>query len=426
MKPFTIGLLALLLAPGCVMMNHERSHLQVGAASVAVSPPNGTLLAGYDPARTSQGVHDDLYAKAVVLDDGATPLALVVVDCIGLQYGTACEIRKAASYKINGAIPPERIVVQSTHTHSGPDVIGLWGSNEKTTGFNPEYVSSLVAKASDQVVAAYANRQPARMLWGRGTCAGWAVNDSEPGHMDPSVNVLQFQTLQGKSLATLTSFACHPTVLDNENRLVTADWPGAFYKRVDSSLGGVNMYLQGAVGAWIQPETPERTFALADKYGMDLAEKVLAALPSACPVAGTPILFASKPFQMPIENPKFAAISQAGLTPRNFDQVSVATEVVAFSVGSAQFATHPGETAPVFAEQTRALMEDSGGPKIILGLGLDEIGYICPRSYFENPKAYGAAEYITGMSPGISAGDTMMKALSSILPLQTLDQPGNL
>jgi hypothetical protein len=86
-------------------------------------------------------------------------------------------------------------------------------------------------------------------------------------------------------------------------------------------------------------------------------------------------------------------------------------------VGDAQFATHPGETAPVFAKETRALMDNPVGPRIVLGLGLDELGYICPRAYFEKPGAYGAAQYLIGMSPGVSASDTMMKALDAVFPL---------
>jgi hypothetical protein len=56
------------------------------------------------------------------------------------------------------------------------------------------------------------------------------------------------------------------------------------------------------------------------------------------------------------------------------------------------------------------------GPKFILGLGLDHLGYICPPKYFENTAAIKFADYLTDMSPGPKAGPAMMEALRSIIP----------
>jgi len=85
-----------------------------------------------------------------------------------------------------------------------------------------------------------------------------------------------------------------------------------------------------------------------------------------------------------------------------------------FAVGSAQFATHPAETAPLYAAKTRALMDT--GPRFILGLGLDELGYICPTAYFDAPAEYLHATYLTSMSPGRDAGSAMMSALATVIP----------
>jgi hypothetical protein len=84
-----------------------------------------------------------------------------------------------------------------------------------------------------------------------------------------------------------------------------------------------------------------------------------------------------------------------------------------FAIGDAQFATHPGETAPEFAEQTKARMKT--GPKFVLGLGLDHLGYICPERYFQD-KTIKFSDYLTDMSPGPKAGAAMMAALASIIP----------
>ena len=387
--------------------------LLVGAASARVNPPDGTYLAGYGQDRKSSGVHDNLYTKAVLFSDETTAVALVVVDCIGLQYDTVNEIRAAASEKVTTVpLPPERIVVQSTHTHCGPDVIGLWGPDQTHTGRDKTYMAGLVETAAEQVARAAANLRPAHVAYAQTECAGWAVNDSEPDIIDHSVTILQCTAPSGESVVTLTNFACHPTVLDGDTTQVSADWVGYFYEGM-AALPGEHLFLQGAVGPWIQPVTPERTFALADKYGTNLADKVLAALDRTQPLEDTALRFAHRPFAMPVENDAFRMMGALGLVPRDFTE-AVQTEVAWFAVGPAQFATHPGETAPAFAAQTRALMDTQ--PKFILGLGFDELGYVCPTYYFERTDEIPHADYLISMSPSPQAGPAMMAALKTIIP----------
>ncbi len=390
------------------------STLRVGVASATVNPPNGTFLAGYGQNRRSTGVHDDLYVKAVVFDDGETPLALVVVDAISLQYHTVQDIRRAASSRVTKlSLPSERIIPQATHTHCAPDTIGIYGPDEAHTGFNQQYMNQLVQTAAEQVAHAVDRLQPARLVYAETECVGWAVNDSEPGVLDNSVTILQCLDAEGNSLATLTNFACHPTVLDGDTTLISADWVGAFYKAMAAAVPGEHLFLQGSVGAWIQPVTPERTFALAERYGKDLAEKTLAALRRAKPLDGTTIRMTNRVVQLPLHNELFKQMGAAGLIPREFGD-TVETEVAWFAIGSAQFATHPGETAPMYTWETEKLMDT--GPKFVLGLGIDHLGYFCPPHYFDDPASIPHAPYLTSMSPGKDAGPNMMAALAAVIP----------
>ncbi|MBI4559008.1 MAG: neutral/alkaline non-lysosomal ceramidase N-terminal domain-containing protein [Candidatus Hydrogenedentes bacterium] len=400
---------------GCTGLRSTPGALQfrVGAASAPVTPPVGTFLAGYDSNRRSTGVHDDLYAKAVVFDDGTSPVAVVVVDCVGLQYPTVNAMRAlAASKTTEVTLPAERIIITSTHTHCGPDVIGLWGPDSAQSGYDTAYMDQLVQTTADQVARAAANLQPARIVCAETQCSGWAVNDSEPGEVDHTVSVLQCLDQNGKSIATLTNFACHPTVLDGDTTVASSDWVGAFYGAMAAALPGEHLFLQGAIGGWIQPVTPERTFALAEKYGKDLADKTLTALKSATAVKEPNVKFANRPFVMPVANEAFKQMSALKLIPRPMRD-GAETEVAWFSIGPAQFATHPGESAPVFSNQTKALMDT--GPKFVLGLGFDELGYIIKPAFFQN-STIPHSEYLTSMSPGPDAGPKMMEALEAIVP----------
>ena len=419
MSRMIVSLLVPVVLSGCISMKNETEWLRIGAASEVVSPPTGTLMAGYDLNRRSTGVHDDLYAKVVVVDDGKTPVALVVVDCIGLPYPAVQTIRETAAVALAETdlnIPPERILIQSIHTHCGPDTIGIWGTDETHSGVDSAYMQRLTEIVARQIVNAAQRREEARIVWASTRCEGWVENDSEPGVVDPTVTVLQCLNRQGKSVATLTNFPCHPTVLDNGTTLITADWVGAFYTHMNEVFSGENLYLQGAIGCWIQPTTPQRTFDLAEQCGADLAAKTIAALQKdARPLRGSDIHFAHTVFSMPIENKKFKALGASGIVPRHFEEGNVTTEVAWCAIGEAQFATHPGETAPFLAEKTRTLMK-TFGPKIVLGLGLDELGYFCGEGYFDRPDSFYAANYLTSMSPGRSAAAVLMHALEKMVP----------
>lgn len=391
-----------------------QSAILVGASSADINPPNGICMGGYGKNRLTTGVHDDLYAKAVVFDDGKTPIALVAVDSIGVPYADVKKIRAEASSRVTDiALPPERIIISSTHSHSTPDMSGLWGPDFKTTGRDAGYVAKLVDTVANQIVLAVQNRKPAKLMYAVTKCHGWAVNVIDPGVFDFSVTVLQCVDEQGETIATLTNYACHPTILDDPNTLASADWIGYFYKRMSDALPGEHLYLQGAIGGWVQPFNYRRTFGVAEEYGSDLAKKTLAALKQAEPLNASEIHFARKVFQIPLENAMFRKLFEAGIVPGQLtgqNGENVETEVAWFAVGGAEFATHPGETSPAFSLKTKALMK--GEPKFILGLGLDQLGYIIEKEKFgKNPF-----EYNSQVSVGKEAGPMMMEALASIIP----------
>jgi hypothetical protein len=388
------------------------AEFRVGASSSVVTPPNSDYLAGYEHNRKSTGVHDDLFAKAVVFDDGHMPLAIVIVDSIGLPYPIVNAIRTRAFGLIQGlSLPSERIIVASTHCHCSPDVIGVYGPDEQHTGCDSAYNSFLVDTAAQTVVKAVKNLAPAKLVSAATVCDGWAVNDSEPGLVDHSVTILQCQRPDGTNIATLTNFACHPTVLDGDTTVCSSDWPGVFYKAMSESMPGEHVFIQGSIGGWVQPVTPERTFALAEKYGRDLAEKTLTALKNTTPLPETTIRFARRIFDVPCANDGFRALAAANVIQREIGE-TIETEVAWFAIGPAQFATHPGETSPAHGLATKEMMNT--GPKFIVGLGLDELGYILKKDYFEKGK-YPHADYLTSVSPGPAAEDAMLEALRQIV-----------
>ena len=91
---------------------------RAGAAAVIITPPAGAPMAGYYSERLAEGTHDDLFAKALVIEEDGTNAALVVCDLISLPRRVVEEARVLIAK--NTGIKGERVMISATHTHTGP------------------------------------------------------------------------------------------------------------------------------------------------------------------------------------------------------------------------------------------------------------------------------------------------------------------
>lgn len=389
------------------------AQFRVGASSAVITPSNGAFVAGHSQNRRFTGVNDDLYVKAVAVSEGRESVVVLTFDCIGLLYPQLQEIRRIADRKIIWPrFKGSRVVMSSTHTHSGPDVVGIWGPDMAHTGVDAAYLDDLERLAAQQVRKAWRRRKKAKAVYSvseHGT--EWVHNISEPGELDRTLTTLAFKRGR-RNVATLTNFACHPTILDGVNEKVSSDYVGGFYRRMNDSLGGVNMFLQGAIGGWVQPEYEEKTFARADFRGAMLADSVIEALRTSKPLRKPGIDFTSRSFKLPVDNIGFRQLSAIGVINRKISDV-VETEVSAFRIGEAMFATHPGESFPAMSLATRELLK-TDGPKFIMGLGNDAIGYILKPDYFDQERNIPHSKYLCSMSAGAGTASAVMRVLEEI------------
>lgn len=392
----------------------KSNEFYVGAAETKINPAAGTYLAGYQQNRKSTGVHDDLFAKAIVISDNTTSICIVSIDCIGLPYPAVQRIREAIEHKTpDTALNPGNVIITSTHTHSGADVIGIWGENMLHNGVDTAYENILIEATADAVVKAWKKRQMATAQYATTHFgAGWVENISVASELDKQLSVLQFINKRNKNIATLVNFACHPTIVGKDNTLSSADFPAGIYQQLNAKLGGVNLFLQGAIGGWVQPENVTRNFEGAQQQGKALALEVINILKRPTPLNDHTIRFAARLFEMPVSNPNLKQLAAANVIKRDIAE-GILTEVAWFSIGEAGFATHPGESSPLYSLETKKLMATKG-PKFILGLGMDELGYILNPDFFKEDTKLHAARYLTSMSPGPDAGPVLMRILTEL------------
>jgi len=404
-----VWLVLMLLLMSCSREEKKESTFKVGAASAPINPPIGAYIAGDKQNRTFTAVHDSLYVKAVVINDGNSSLAIVTFDCIGLLYTEVQQIRERTAAITS--FPVERIVVSSTHTHSGPDVVGIWGPDYQHSGVDTTYMNFIVNTAAGQIKKADESKREAIVVTGESTFGESWVQNICNEEIDRSVTVMQFKDKSGNSIASLTNFACHPTFMDAKFTEVSADYVNGFYKQLNQQWQGVNLFLQGPIGGWVQPVDGEGTFEKAERRGRELATEAIAAVETGDTLKTNAIRFTSKVVKFPVGNEAWKQLSAIGTIKRSI-QDSVTTELVWFAIGDAQFATHPGETAPYYGLETKKLMRT--GPRFVLGLSMDALGYILKPAFFEDP-AIPHAEYLTSMSVGKETGPLIMKSLEKLI-----------
>jgi len=261
----------------------NRSIFSAGAARRIITPPNGIYQIGYgDRTKGNVGVHDDLTATALVLDDTKARVAIVALDMLTINEFIVDRVRVR--------LAPTEIILCCSHTHSGP----IAYADKKSPRKSQEYIDSLVDNIILAVQDAASNLLPARLEYSQGE-AKVGINRREKmpdgrmeigrnpdGIRDQSVQIVSVLADDGERLATIVNYACHGTVLGPDNLLVSADWIGAMRRKVEDEIGGLTLFLQGAA-ANINPDMywdDARAFEMMAEQGLGVAKAVLSAVRS--------------------------------------------------------------------------------------------------------------------------------------------------
>lgn len=224
--------------------------LRAGVARVPLEPPLGGPMMGYG-ARSggARGVRDPLYARALYLA-GRDDCVWLELDVCLLAPAQADAVRWRVAERIG--VPPPRVLVACTHTHSGPET-GLFAALGGAP--TPPAAARLLDVAVEAAARARASAGPARLGVGREEARIGRNRRRADGPLDPELLVVRIDREGGGPLAVVYVHGCHPTALGSDNLDYSADWPAAASRSVEAALpGALGFFALGAHGD-VDPRT---------------------------------------------------------------------------------------------------------------------------------------------------------------------------
>ena len=388
-------------------------------------------IAGMSNKKPAQGVHDDVWSRVMVIDDGKTRIAMVSLDVIGLLHDDVVDIRN----QIPSALKIDYTLISSTHTHENEDMIGIWGKNEWNSGVNPASMKYVKDQTVAAITNAVRNMRASNLIFSEdlsGEDAKFIKDTRKPIVKASGIHLMQVvDSENGNTLGTIINWANHPETLWSHNLLISSDFPHYIREAIEKGvyndnelvhkgLGGITVYFSGAIGGLMAPHPSlpipdpfkdtlyaKPTFIKAKAIGDQIAILSLNALKNkGDTIKRSNISLRAKTFNMPLKNTMFKLGGGIGLIKRGLPKLfETRTEVGAIKIGSAMFLSIPGEIypeiiyggieAPIGREfdiqpleipPIQEIIEDKY--KFYIGLSNDEIGYIIPKSEWDVGKPY--------------------------------------
>jgi len=442
-RSLTMALSLIIVAPQV-----SAEALRAGAAQSVITPElpteHAVYLAGFGHNRVASGVHDDLYARCLALEIATPTLVVCSVDLIGLFYDDVLTIRRAFQQKAPAA---SFLVVASTHTHAGPDTLGLYGPKPLATGIDGRYLDWVDGRIASTAADAVHAMQPALLKLGRDDHPLLELLqgvDRPPRVKDPFLFTMRLVARStGETIATLVNWSDHPEVLGRKNTQITSDYPHWVRAYVEKQLGGMALFFSGSLGkvsplgdqvALLDPETgklaEDESWRKAELLGTEIGRLAQRSLQNAEQVNLNSLTVQSEIVFVPMQNSHFRAAAAAGvfvgrkplysggkLDPakekRDLPDLGrveyatghdIQTEVDYVRLGAAgttvaEILTIPGEIYPELVNGGMARYPGADYPEapfepvlreqlkttyqFIFGLGNDEIGYLIPKAEWD-------------------------------------------
>ena len=386
-------------------------------------------IAGFSNGKPAQGVHDDVWARVMVIDDGETRVAVVSLDAIGLMHDDVVDIREQIPDELN----IKYVMIASTHTHESNDLMGIWGESEFHSGVDSNLMKYLKDQTVEAIKSAVKNMRPSKLIFAEdltGEDAKFIKDTRMPIVKASGIHLMQVVDSESDTtLGTIINWANHPESLWSKNLFISSDFPHYIREGIEKGiyngeelvhkgLGGIAIYFTGALGGLMAPHPSlpivdpfldtlysEPSFTKTKALGEQIAILSLSALDKGGEtIDKSNISLRVKTIYLPLDNTMFRIAGGVGLLERGSPELfTTRSEVAALKIGPAMFVSIPGEIYPeiiyggIEAPEGRDFdIQPVEVPpiqevikskyKFYFGLSNDEIGYIIPKSEWDDEK----------------------------------------
>jgi len=418
MRNLIKGLLVILLLATCCLglsaagaetvLNESGDTWYFGFAAEQILPDpvseQPLYIAGYNSGWEVTDVLDYCEARAVWLDTGAQGVLLIGVDCVALDSGTVKEIR----HRLADLPDCASINVYATHTHAGPDTLGLWGPTG-VNGKNEAYMNALVQAAETAARKAASDCRPGTLHFGQVMTEDMYRDSRFPEVYDAALYHLRFAPQDGGAGIRLYFYGAHAESLRGDNTRLSRDFPGLLCDSVTQQTGDRTMFFPGAIGGLIMTRAFVSDTSLMALDNLQItADKLisyaLAIQPDQERLLAPNYALSRQTFTVPLDNPAFllykflGILNNKAVPAQSKTGYGVETELSVLMLDDLALTLIPGELFPELVTGSaygyanpegmnprplRDVAQEHGiNDLLIVGLANDELGYIVPPSDF--------------------------------------------
>jgi len=386
---------------------------KVGAAkrNILPAPEMGPAYrAGYkmgEAERLTKAI-DEIFLRCLSIESDGTKVVFLSLDLIGLFRDFTDEL--AARLAPQG-LTPENLIVATTHMHSGPDTMGLWGPSFGESGYNDKYGEFLLDASADAIVEALASARPCQAYFSFEEKNLGVANHREPDELNLDLWCLTFKD-NDTSIGSLFSYTAQPELAPRDDDRISGDYPGEACRQLEKNLGETALFLLGACGG-MEPEGCEKGYDAAHEYGRKLAAELLKMSNEALPLSGTTLSVSTTRIELPVENPGFRMMMESGMIRTSQKPPNAMSTISKVRIGELTIFTVPGESFPGIISGIGAK-----GKTLFINQINDSLGYFLPPEQFRTePVEWAEGHHFTGHeleSLGRAAGDVIRSELLRI------------
>lgn len=392
----------------CAAVLPAQAEFKAAAAIRTVNPdpllPVSGGTGGTTPTNKRVG---DLTVRALVMEQDGTRVAIVAADFLGFPKVLGDKARA----QVKG-IPPENILIGVTHTHSAPDCYGFV-NEDGTMAADLKYLDLVCARMAEAINEAVEKLEPAGVKIATDKAEGKiAYNYYAPKLYDPRMSVLQCVAKSGKPIATLLNYASHPEIIGSDQGILSPDFCGPLYDRVQAQGGGIGIYMNSAQGGMVTADcrAPDggkdiQTWEECVRIGELMADEALRIVSAATLKANPPMMCAATTIEFPVESELMQMIMKTSPLMNNHDTPGVVrTQLNVINLADAQMLTIPGEALPNIGFYLKRKMY--GASNFLFGLTNDAFGYMLVK---EDWMSFDRYNYVSRTSLGEHTGDLLIE-----------------